>query len=91
MSSKELSLAIEYMTRMNNKFEWRECTTTERLQLLDGTPLPERVYKLINVKATKKGITFICWFSDEEVMEVMVNKFACDAYDVTDVWRDLIG
>jgi len=91
MSNKELSLAIEYMTRMNNKFEWRECTMVERLQRLAGVPFPKNVYKLINVKVTKRGMTFICWFSEEEVMEVMVNEHSCDAYDVTDVWRDLIG
>jgi len=47
-------------------------------------------YKLLKVKATKKGITFFCWFDKDEVVEVMVNKYACDAYDVTDIWRTLI-
>ena len=47
-------------------------------------------YKLLHVKKTKKGFTFFCWFDVDEVIEVMVNKYACDAYDVSDIWMTLI-
>ena len=91
MSQKELSKAFMYQTIMNRKFGWRECTLSERLKSLGKSEMPlPNVYKLLNVKATKRGITFFCWFANDEVIEVMVNEYACDAYDVTGVWKELL-
>lgn len=91
MSPKEISKAFEYQTIMNRKFGWRECTMRERLESLDTREMPlPHVYKILNIKATKKGITFFLWFADDEIIEVMVNEYACDAYDISDIWRDII-
>ena len=90
MSIQDLGLAMQAIDIMNRKFGWRECTTKERLEVINKRELPRDVYKMLNIKRTKKGITFFLWFADDEIIEVMVNKYACDAYDVSDVWRTLI-
>lgn len=90
MEFKVLRSAIDYVQIINRKYGWRECTTKERCNLIAGIPLPTNVYKILNIKATKKGITFFLWFDNDEVIEVICNEYACDAYDVTDCWEELI-
>lgn len=84
MSLQEFNDTMDLLAIVNNKFDVRECTKTERANLAKGEPLPENVYKVIDVKKCERYTIFLCWFSNDEVLMYIVNNRRCDMIDVTD-------